>query len=66
MGAVIHVTENPFFATSDVEGRFEILGLPPGDYTLEVIHEDRAIAPVEFKVTVKAGQSTQTKAVIKK
>jgi len=57
MGAWLYVMEHPFFAVSDVEGRFEIRGLPPGEYTLEAIHEIKAIRPVEFKVTVEADSS---------
>ncbi len=45
MRGVMHVLEHPFFSVSDVEGRFEIRGLPPGDYTLEVLHESGRIGP---------------------
>ena len=45
------------FAVSDVEGRFEITGLPPGRYTLETSHEDRKIRPVQFEVQVQEDTS---------
>ncbi len=53
MGGTIHVVDTPYFAVSDVQGRFEIRGLPPGQYTLKAVHENKRIAPVTFDVTVK-------------
>ena len=57
MGARVHVVDHPFFAVSDVQGRYEIAGLPPGTYTLEAVHEHRRIQPVEFTVVVEADTS---------
>ncbi len=57
MGATLHVLDHPFFAVSDVEGRFEIKGLPPGSYTLEVIHDKTAAATIP--VTVQANKSVR-------
>ena len=57
MRAPLHVVDHPFVAVSDVEGRFEITGLPPGRYTLETSHEDRKIRPVQFEVQVQEGTS---------
>ena len=57
MGAWLNVMEHPFFAVSDVQGRFEIMGIPPGTYTLEAWHESKQIAPVQFEVEVKADTS---------
>lgn len=39
MQAFINVVSNPFFAVSDVDGHFEIKGLPPGTYTVVADHE---------------------------
>ena len=39
MKMFVNVVNNPFFAVSDGQGRFAISGLPPGDYTIEAIHE---------------------------
>lgn len=39
MTAHIGVFENPFFAATGVDGRFEIKGLAPGEYTLVAWHE---------------------------
>ncbi len=64
MGALLYVTDHPFFGVSDVEGRFEIKGLPPGTYTLEVVHENKKIAPVTFDVTVQADTSHREDATL--
>lgn len=53
MAAWIAVVDHPFFAVTDVKGRFEIKGLPPGKYTLEAWHEK--LRSVAKEVEVKAG-----------
>ena len=40
MAAWIFVLDHPFYAVTDENGRFEIQGLPPGDYTFEAWHEE--------------------------
>jgi plastocyanin len=47
MKAYVNVAANPFYAVSDPEGKFEIKGLPPGQYTIAAVHE-------------AAGEKTQT------
>ena len=39
MKMYVNVLRHPFFAVTDSDGRFEIKGLPPGDYKLAVVHE---------------------------
>jgi plastocyanin len=39
MEAFLNVVNNPFFAVSDANGKFEIQGLPPGMYTLVAVQE---------------------------
>ncbi len=39
MKMYISVVKNPFYAVSGPDGKYEIKGLPPGDYTLAFVHE---------------------------
>jgi plastocyanin len=55
MKAYVNVAANPFFAISDLSGSFEIRGLPPGEYTLAVIHE--ALGEQRQKIVVGAKES---------
>jgi plastocyanin len=50
MSAYIVVTETPFFAVTDVEGRFEIKDVPPGKYVLKTWHEK--LPPTSREITV--------------
>lgn len=40
MSAYIGVLDHPYFATTGSDGSFEIPNLPPGDYVIEVWHEE--------------------------
>ena len=59
MSAFVFVLDHPFFATTDASGRFEIRGLPPGDYVFQVWHEgmtaDARSHEAETKVTLASG-----------
>ncbi len=39
MKMYINVVKSPFYAVTDKDGKYEIKGLPPGDYTLAFVHE---------------------------
>ena len=39
MNSYVGVLNHPFFAVTDTNGHYEIRGIPPGDYTLELWHE---------------------------
>ena len=39
MNAFVNVSATPFFAVSDAAGRFDLQGLPPGEYVLGAVHE---------------------------
>src|SRR5262245_44568440 len=39
MNAFVNVVSHPFFAVTSDDGTFEIKGLPPGTYTVELWHE---------------------------
>jgi len=55
MRAYVNVSDHPFFAVTGADGTFEIAGLPPGDYTLEAVHE--RLGNQEIQVTVGDGES---------
>lgn len=56
MGAWLHVSEHPWFAVTDADGRFRIPDLPPGTYTVEAIHEE--YGKLRGEVEVVAGRAT--------
>ena len=50
MKMYINVVKTPFYAVTDKEGKYEIKGLPPGDYTIAFVHEK--LGEQDQKVTV--------------
>jgi len=50
MKMYINVVKSPFYAVTDKEGKYEIKGLPPGDYTIAFVHEK--LGEQDQKVTV--------------
>lgn len=59
MSAWVGVVEHPFHAVTDASGKFEIKGLPPGKYTLEVWQERYKSVTVD--VEVKDGAASDVK-----
>jgi plastocyanin len=55
MKMFVNVTKSPFFAVTGPDGKFEIKGLPPGDYTLAFVQEK--LGEQDQKVTVAAKDS---------
>jgi hypothetical protein len=55
MKMYINVVKNPFYAVTGADGKFEIKGLPPGDYTLAFVHEK--LGEKDEKVTLAAKDS---------
>ena len=55
MKMYVNVTKNPFYAVTGPDGKFEIKGLPPGDYTLAFVHEK--LGEQDVKVTLAAKDS---------
>ncbi|MEW5975268.1 MAG: carboxypeptidase regulatory-like domain-containing protein [Acidobacteriota bacterium] len=55
MKSYIGVLKHPFFAVTGANGSYEIKGLPPGEYTIEVWHEK--LGTTTQKVTVAAKES---------
>lgn len=61
MHAYIAVIAHPFFAVTGTDGAFDLKGVPPGDYTLEAVHEK--YGRKEQRVTVQAHQVKTTEFV---
>ena len=55
MKMYMNVTKSPFYAVTSADGKFEIKGLPPGDYTLAFVHEK--LGEQDQKVTLAAKDS---------
>ena len=55
MRMFLNVTKSPFFAVTGPDGKFEIKGLPPGDYTIAFVHEK--LGEQTQKVTLAAKDS---------
>jgi len=52
------VTDHPYAAVTDKEGKFKIEGLPVGDHSFTVWQEKSGYIDRAFKVSVKAGTQT--------
>jgi plastocyanin len=50
----VYVVDSPYYAQADETGAFNIKGVPPGDYQIEVWHEN-ASQPTVQRLTVGAG-----------
>jgi hypothetical protein len=53
----VSVVKTPFYAVSGPDGKYELKGLPPGDYTLAFVHEK--FGEKTQKVTL-AGKESKT------
>jgi len=52
MNAYLNIAPNPFFAVTDATGKFEIKGLPAGDYVLAAVQEK--LGEQDLNITVPA------------
>jgi len=55
MKMYINVVKNPFYAVTGADGKYEIKGLPPGDYTIAFVQEK--LGEQDQKVTLAAKDS---------
>jgi len=58
MSAYLLVLDHPYMAISDEKGNFQIKNLPAGEHSFYLWHEELYAIDKKFKVTVKAGQTT--------
>jgi plastocyanin len=63
MRMFVNVVKNPFYAVTGPDGKFEIKGLPPGDYTLAFVHEK--LGEQDQKVTLAAKDAKTVDAIFK-
>ena len=63
MRMFVNVTKSPFYAVTGPDGKFEIKGLPPGDYTIAFVHEK--LGEQTQKVTLGAKDSKTVDATFK-
>src|SRR5215813_11497795 len=63
MKMYINVMKSPFYAVTDKSGKYEIKGLPPGDYTIAFVHEK--LGEQTQKVTVAPKDSKTVDATFK-
>ena len=63
MRMFVNVTKSPFFAVTGLDGKYEIKGLPPGDYTLAFVQEK--LGEQTMKVTLAAKDSKTVDATFK-
>ena len=63
MNAYVNVVSHPFFAVTKDDGTFEIKGLPPGTYTVELWHEQ--LGTQSQSVTVDAASPAKVSASFK-
>ena len=63
MKMYVNVVKSPFFAVTDKSGKYEIKGLPPGDYTIAFVHEK--LGEQDQKVTVAPKDSKTVDASFK-
>ena len=63
MKMYINVVKNPFYAVTGPDGKYEIKGLPPGDYTIAFVQEK--LGEQDQKVTLAAKDSKTVDASFK-
>jgi plastocyanin len=63
MKMFVNVVKSPFYAVTGPDGRFEIKGLPPGDYTIAFVQEK--LPEQDVKVTLAAKDSKTVDATFK-
>jgi plastocyanin len=63
MRMFVNVTKSPFYAVTGPDGKYEIKGLPPGEYTIAFVQEK--LGEQDVKVTLAARDSKAVDATFK-
>jgi plastocyanin len=63
MKMYVNVVKSPFYAVTGPDGKYELKGLPPGDYTIAFVHEK--LGEQDQKVTLAAKDSKTVDASFK-
>ncbi len=58
MHMYLNVVDNPFYAVTGPDGRFELKGLPPGEYTMAAVHEQLGEQTMKIAVGPKESKSS--------
>jgi plastocyanin len=58
MKMYLNVADNPWFAVTDENGKFQIKDLPPGEYTLAAVHEKLGEQTMKISVGPKDSKTT--------
>lgn len=59
MNAEVLVVQHPYYAVTDQHGRFELTGVPPGEYVITAWHEGWKIAREETVIDVDSRQEVR-------
>lgn len=51
----LRVVDTPLFASSDVSGKMQLDGIPPGTYQMQIWHPDLGMQLIKKSITLKAG-----------
>ncbi len=57
MKMYLNVVDTPWFAVTDENGKFELKGLPPGEYTLAAVHEKMGEQTLKLSVGLKESKT---------
>ena len=60
MKMYVNVVKSPFYAVTGPDGKYEIKGLPPGDYTLAFVHEKLGEQDQKVSVAPKDSKTVDT------
>jgi len=60
MKMFVNVTKNPFYTVTGSDGKYEIKGLPPGDYTVAFVHEKLGEQDVKVTLAPKDSKTVDT------